>query len=373
MFDEPGLAEILDVLYEAPVDPSRWQDFLRLTAQIVRGEAAALLQHDFTNSQSFVARQWNIDPEAHRLYEAHYSSKDVWLEKLRKVRDWLGTSEQFIDFSSLQKTEFYNEFLLPAGIPHAILGMVEHTPSRLANISIYRGLRVGPFEHQDLEPIRFLTPHIKRAYQFHGKLAAARSENASLHAALNSLAIGVILVAQDARVITMNRVAERLVAENDGLSATHQGLRAKRMEESTNLEKLIAEASLTSAGKGLNAGGAMNISRVNRAALHVLVSPVRGLELEGGQFVRAVVFVTDPTEQIRPTPETLRILFGLTPAECRLASLLADGRSPTEIAEMLAVSKNTLKSQLASIFSKTGTSRQAELVRLLLQISASRG
>jgi hypothetical protein len=50
-------------------------------------------------------------------------------------------------------------------------------------------------------------------------------------------------------------------------------------------------------------------------------------------------------------------------------TLLADGRSPTEIAEMLNLSKNTLKSQLASIYGKTGTSRQSQLVRLLLQIS----
>jgi hypothetical protein len=70
VFDEAGLTQILDVLYEAPVDPSRWQDFLRLTALSVKGEAGALLLHDFASSQSFVARQWNIDPEAYRLYEA---------------------------------------------------------------------------------------------------------------------------------------------------------------------------------------------------------------------------------------------------------------------------------------------------------------
>jgi DNA-binding CsgD family transcriptional regulator len=48
---------------------------------------------------------------------------------------------------------------------------------------------------------------------------------------------------------------------------------------------------------------------------------------------------------------------------------MLDGRSPTEIAGMLNLSKNTLKSQLASIYGKTGTSRQSQLVRLLLQIS----
>jgi DNA-binding CsgD family transcriptional regulator len=58
----------------------------------------------------------------------------------------------------------------------------------------------------------------------------------------------------------------------------------------------------------------------------------------------------------------------LTPAECRVAILLADGHSPATIAEMVGVSRNTLKTQMSSIYGKTGTSRQAQLVRLLLQL-----
>ncbi|MGA7905952.1 MAG: helix-turn-helix transcriptional regulator [Candidatus Sulfotelmatobacter sp.] len=55
----------------------------------------------------------------------------------------------------------------------------------------------------------------------------------------------------------------------------------------------------------------------------------------------------------------------------RSAMLLADGHPPAKIAEMLGVSRNTLKSQLTSIYGKTGTSRQSQLVRLLLRIVAS--
>ena len=52
--------------------------------------------------------------------------------------------------------------------------------------------------------------------------------------------------------------------------------------------------------------------------------------------------------------------------------LLADGHSLTAITEMIGVSRNTVKSQLSSIYGKTGTSRQAQLVRLLLQLPATR-
>jgi DNA-binding CsgD family transcriptional regulator len=82
----------------------------------------------------------------------------------------------------------------------------------------------------------------------------------------------------------------------------------------------------------------------------------------------AVVFISDPAQRERPKQEVLRAFFGLTPAEARVAMMLGDGNSPREIGQRLGVSSNTVKSQLASIYSKTGTSRQAQLVRLLMNL-----
>lgn len=366
------LSQVLEALYEAPLDPSRWEEFLRLTAGAVGGEAAALLLHDFSDAQSLVDRQWGIDPEATRLYQEHYSGLDVWFQSVTRAADWLGTSEQFVPFAELERTEFGNDLLLPYGIPHGIFGMLERGPSRVANLGIYRGRRAGPFEQQDLDLVRFLRPHIKRAYRLHSQLAASRNRSAGLQSALDSLTMGVILLAPKGQVVTMNRAAEWLLADNDSLQASRSGLRAKRADESARLEQLVAEATATSAGAGLRPAGALTVSRRNRPPLQLLVSPVRGFDVDEAHPVRAIVFITDPAQRVRPTHDTLRVLFGLTPAEYRLAMLLADGHSPAAIAEMVGVSRNTLKSQLASIYRKTNTSRQAQLVRLLLHLPAAR-
>jgi len=84
--------------------------------------------------------------------------------------------------------------------------------------------------------------------------------------------------------------------------------------------------------------------------------------------VAAIVFIIDPTQRSRPAKEILIALFGLTPAECRVAMLLADGKSATEIASTLGVTRNTLKSHVAKIYAKTGTSRQSQVARLLLKL-----
>jgi DNA-binding CsgD family transcriptional regulator len=65
------------------------------------------------------------------------------------------------------------------------------------------------------------------------------------------------------------------------------------------------------------------------------------------------------------------MLFGLTPAECRVSLLLADGHAPKEIADSLGVTANTVKSHLSSIYNKTDTSRQSQLAHLLGQLAMS--
>ena len=62
----------------------------------------------------------------------------------------------------------------------------------------------------------------------------------------------------------------------------------------------------------------------------------------------------------------LRAEFGLSKAEARLASYLADGASLPSMARAFDVKLTTIRSQLQQVFSKTGTSRQAELVAFLL-------
>ncbi|TIM47104.1 MAG: helix-turn-helix transcriptional regulator [Mesorhizobium sp.] len=70
-----------------------------------------------------------------------------------------------------------------------------------------------------------------------------------------------------------------------------------------------------------------------------------------------------------PNPQTLQRMFGLTSAETHLALRLAQGDAPLDIARSWRLSRTTIRSQLASLFAKTETRRQAELVALLGRIS----
>ena len=71
--------------------------------------------------------------------------------------------------------------------------------------------------------------------------------------------------------------------------------------------------------------------------------------------------------------EVVRKLFDFTPAETQLALQLADGLTLEEAADELCIAKNTARAHLRAIFAKTGVTRQATLVRMLLSSVVSLG
>jgi DNA-binding CsgD family transcriptional regulator len=207
---------------------------------------------------------------------------------------------------------------------------------------------------------------MQRAFKLHFRFSELNTRSVGLEAALDMLPTGVIFLGTKGEVVLMNRSARAFVAERDGLLAARDGLRAERLDESTMLGKAILQAISTSNGTGLAAGGTVLVSRRTRPPLQIQISPIRNSVVQTSQPIAAVAFVLDPLRRERPAQEVLRALYGLTPAECRVALLLGDGHAPGKIAGMVGVSDNTVRSQIKSIFSKTGVKRQGELIRLLL-------
>jgi DNA-binding CsgD family transcriptional regulator len=82
----------------------------------------------------------------------------------------------------------------------------------------------------------------------------------------------------------------------------------------------------------------------------------------------AIIILTDTGRQQRRMRAVLRDRFGLTEAEKRLAFAMLQGQGREAAARSLGISLSTVRTQLSSIFEKTGTHRQAELVGMLLSV-----
>jgi len=364
------LSRLLGTLYDAASEPALWDEFLRQLASTTRSRSAALVMHDFRQHTHSLSKSWAFDPAALSRYQEHYGSMDVWAKRgVHLPAGYACTSQSLCPLEELHTTEFYNDYMKFHEFEHGMFGVIESGGPRVAAVSLFRDASLPEFGESDLYVLRFLAPHVRRAFRLHFQFSQLKARRAEIGTALDLVAVGIILLGPKGEIVLMNRAASQFVAANDGLMALHQGLRAERPTESAGLERLIAEAAGTSLGKGLEPAGAMSVSRKKGLPLHILLTPVRNLKVEGHLPVCAVAFIHDPSQQARPLPCILHDLFGLTPAESRVALLLADGRTPKEIAKRVSVSTNTMKSHLSAIYGKTSTSGQVQLVRLLTQLS----
>lgn len=365
------LSNVVAALYDAAQDASLWPVFLQKVALATQSTQAGILLHDLRHGDHSVSLQWGVDPSAIRSYGEYYGKCDIWVRKVAPFlhAGWVGISEDACSLDELRGTEFYNDYLKPIDVGRAMWGVIENSPSRLIHLGLYRDLR-RPFRSTDLELLRFLAPHLERAFRIHLKFAELKTRAGDLQQAIDMFPTGIIFLGPNAGILHMNRAAAKILAENDGLIAARGRLAAERASESAEMQNLIAQARDASVGTGLRCAGAIRISRRLRGSLQVLITPVRNMTLDAA--VHAIAFVTDPSQRVRPAAHVLRTLFGLTPAECRVALLLCEGHTPTAITDKIGISTNTLKTQLASIYRKTGTSRQSQLVQSLSQLVIAR-
>ncbi len=200
------------------------------------------------------------------------------------------------------------------------------------------------------------------------------TENIGL-AALNRLALSVIVVDADARVLFTNRSGGALLSQRDGLMLSGREVcRAAVKEETQELHELIRQATAGQMDDSFDAG-TMALSRSSlKRPLSVLVTPLGSRDLRAGETTLAVLFISDPEGQPLPPPATIAKIFDLTKAEAKIVHALVGGSRLEEAAEVSGVTVSTARTYLKQVFSKTDTSRQSELIKLVLaypRISAS--
>jgi DNA-binding CsgD family transcriptional regulator len=171
-------------------------------------------------------------------------------------------------------------------------------------------------------------------------------------------------------VILTNRAADAILKRGDGLMS-RDGLRAASRQETTRLRNAIAAVCMQRDSGILKPETVVHVHRPSGSKpFEVLVSPLPSHSSLRKGGAAAALFITEPEDEVALDSRALHELFGLTPAEIRLAIALVKGKSVAEYAHEAAISSNTARTHEKRIYSKTGVKRQSELVRLLLKSSA---
>jgi DNA-binding CsgD family transcriptional regulator len=163
----------------------------------------------------------------------------------------------------------------------------------------------------------------------------------------------------------MNAAAEAVVKTQRSLVIRHDTVTAVDDAQQPQLKMLIDESVRTGAGIGTGAGGAMQLHCKDSAPISIVVTPFRSDRIFAESRPCALLFIVDPSSKPLTRKTLLRVLFGLTPAESRLASLLLEGLDLKIAAKDMRVSEGTARFMLKQVFHKTSVHRQSQLIRVL--------
>src|SRR5262249_15060130 len=184
--------------------------------------------------------------------------------------------EAIVPDHQAMRTEYFNDFLRPLGLLHAI-GMVPLKTGSVASLlSLMRRIGAPSFADTDFDLLARLMPHLQRAITIHQRLGAADLGRSAANEALDRLTIGVVILDQDGKAIFFNKQGETVLGQRDGLLLNREGLACARPSEGHLLRCLVAQACGTGAGRDLLPGGTLHVTRhPPRRPLSVLVSPLR--------------------------------------------------------------------------------------------------
>jgi len=253
---------------------------------------------------------------------------------------------------------------------HCCMGHVDAGDGGACVVGFSRSNESG-FDPARMRCVASLLPHLRKSLAINNLFESMRAVNAAVMQRFERYHVGVVLVDATGMMLYHNSAARRLLGSGEGLRADALGrLTAHAEEDSAALQLALRERIGHNVPVGDLPPGLLSISRgAGAAPLSVAITPCRDArgplreEARGG----AVVMIHDPDHPQMARRDAVAQIYGLNRHEAELACAIAEGASLEEFARQSGRSFEAVRSQLKRIFRKTGVSRQAELVRLVLR------
>jgi DNA-binding CsgD family transcriptional regulator len=259
---------------------------------------------------------------------------------------------------------FYNEWVRPQGAHSYLQIKLWQHGDTVAHIAFLRGGHQPKFSDEAQGLVEQLLPTLGRVAQLRQQLGAMRLEGRA--DMLDEEATGLAVVDERSRLLYANGAAQGFLGSpSHGIDAVRDILTLHIASERNRLRQLIGEAA---SGTELAGGDLLVSAPEGGQALVLTVAPLPDAWVLGLPVGRATLVLMREVDRRTGSDFEARAgaLFGLTEREAQLARVLADGGAVSDFVSQRGLTMPTARTQLTHLFRKTGTSRQGELVSLLL-------
>jgi len=357
---------LIDGIYEAAIVPESWPAVLRDTARIAHCREALLgtVLHD-------EVRLLASSPEFCESYEEVLRRIPLPVnERAQRLlvhgRHGFITDEDVFTGDEIAREPVYQEHLIPAGYGSGVATVIGAPTGDTTIVHCERTFAEGTVDGQAIAALDRLRPHFARAGLLGRRLAMERARAASQ--ALELMGLPAAVLSLRGHLLDANALFQDLMP----------GVFLDRAARLT-LAHAPADEMLAAVIAGFSRSDLPQLVRSlpipsNRgeSPMVVHVAPIRGRARDVFSFAGAIIVATPVAAGAGPDAGLIAGLFDLTPAEARLAAVIAGGHPPRDAASRLGVTEDTARTTLKRILAKTGTRRQADLVGLLKSATGPR-
>ena len=375
MFAGKGLDSLLDALYFAPYEASGWQEFLNRMVNLSGSRSARILVMNKDANEVFNGVQVNTDAKAHKAFVEHYVNLCPWrpgLETLPPGQFYSSFLDGICDQKTFYRSEFFNDWARGLDIHHGSSGTVWQHDGQTIQMFLQRTGGQGHFTRAETNAFNALAPHIRRALRLEAIMHQRNQQQDYLEQQGRFSAL-LLLNVRGEVVYTSESAWEMLQAE-PAIRVHGRTLRLQDKAGQDQLDRLLTASFDSDNAHAPVTGGVVPVWRCGRTPLLMQVMPLHpdADSLLMPVPAHAAIYLVDGEQETEIDLDKLASLLDLTPAEARVAALVAQGEKPADIAASGNVSIHTVRSQIKSIFLKTDVASQAQLTKLVRALPVQR-
>ncbi len=350
-------SRLRNLLYSALLGESTWERFLGQLAKTMPNGKAALVVHDTSTNDGYALVNAGEEQFANE-YNAYYGRLSPLQPPLALKRIGVAAHDhELLPRRELVETEFHNDFLVRHGLAYCA-GVKIARAGRLS-FTLVTSCGDDGMERlmESVSTLNYLAPHLKRAVEYHRRGPLSHAASALERTLFDSANIGIVVIGDQRRVERLSPTARAMLENPSPLRIAANGLiRFRRADIHAVFERMLR--------RGYTGPRSLDfLSHQTKLTLVQVDSDVVSTYFNGPTVIAFLKQLGD-----RPLRYDLQLFsdaYRLSMGEVRALSGIVTGLSLDEISAGASLSRETIRSQVRSLYAKTGAASAADVLRLV--------
>lgn len=375
---------LVHLIYETINDITQWEKVFSALREVLDCKVVHALAIDKHHGAMSFSTGANLPVDGELSYLQKYQFTDPRSQHWNALPS-LGSfhDHELFDENYIEKSEFYQSFLLPYGVRYLSAFKVIESETLSFSIGCLRGPEQGPLPPDSIAFAQQLLPHLHRAVKINANHFIYSTQALIGHSLVNKMKQPVLLTSMSGKIVLANEATHSLTKISNLISLSDQRL---YLPEPAMTELLAGFAKVEQEIKhGKYSPSKDEGYRVLRVStrleakdqtkmlvFYLPLVPHLTLGVFGMRPLMMLIFYHPDMPNKMHDNLLLAAAFGLSPAELKISAMIADGLTVDEMAKQLQKKPDTVRKQLQSIYQKTTTNSQVELMRLLQHVPYNR-